>query len=420
MIPMIICLFTVFFAISYFAGLWSDAVIAGYGSKSSIFTRMSFGGCTVFVIGMIVCLTGSFLAAPPVACLFVAAAAVAATGIAGAAAVRGKNTGKPMISQLKELSKQDLFLALAVIAVIAFQVFAAMSYCSQDTEVLRGTDTAVFVYERGVLYPSDPMMLFIGCLASAAGLHPLSMIFTVLPAVFITLYCVCYLAVINTVCDKRSGQITAFATVTLLNIWGFQSRDLIPFTMLLKWFSTGSFVIHALLNILAVLLILYMRNRPETANEYDPDGSEEWEMKNHKIINSRNLAIGLAALTVLLIGTVIVLNSKINRLYDATVNLQSDMNKRCAIYEFTPDGGEAEGYLIKGSDGKLSFIGGGGAENAEALGEFLASYGTDIDKWYVYGDDDDNSGAMKQLLDSGSAGAKEVYVINRTKLEGIK
>ncbi len=179
-------------------------------------------------------------------------------------------------------------------------------------------------------------------------------------------------------------------------------------------------MIHGLLNMAAVILIRYFENRPkireETGMEYGDDYSEEWDMQKHRIINARNLAIALGVLALALICIVFVLNSKINRLYDATVNLQTDMNSRSSIYEFTGDDGNTAGYLIKNSDGKFVFVGGGSRSNADALSEFFDRYGSTVSEWYVYGDDDENAGAMREMIDRSKVNVEKIYVIDREEM----
>ena len=143
-------------------------------------------------------------------------------------------------------------------------------------------------------------------------------------------------------------------------------------------------------------------------------------MKKHKIINARNLAIAIALLTVALLALVFVLNSKINSLHDVTAALQEDMDKRCGLYEFAPADGQTQGYLLKESDGTLTFIGGGPKENAEALKVFLAAYGDSITNWYVYGEDEENSGAMREVISSGAVDAQNIYVLDRKEIDDIK
>ena len=95
------------------------------------------------------------------------------------------------------------------------------------------------------------------------------------------------------------------------------------------------------------------------------------------------------------------------------------MNRRCSIYEFTPDGEETEGYLIRESDGKITFVGGGGAQNSDALRDFLDKYGY-VANWYVYGTDEDNAGAMYELISDQSVSPDNIYVIDRQEITGIR
>ena len=88
------------------------------------------------------------------------------------------------------------------------------------------------------------------------------------------------------------------------------------------------------------------------------------------------------------------------------------------MYEFIPEGKGVEGYLLQGSDGTISFIGGGSAENSEDLAEFLEKYGSVVNNWYVYGDSDEDSGAMNKILSSGQVMADNVYVITREEITG--
>ena len=205
--------------------------------------------------------------------------------------------------------------------------------------------------------------------------------------------------------------------MVLLNLWGYQSDVLIRFSLLIRWFGLGVFFVHGLLNTAAVILTVYLQSRPPKAvspqNEDtdDKDDPEELDMKK-----ARNLAVAIGVIAVVMIAAVFVLNNKINKLYAATVNLQTDMNSRCSIYEFAPGGGDTAGYLIKNSDGTLVFTGGGSSDNADELSEFFDRYGNDIAKWYVYGDDEENAGAMRKLSESGSVNIDKVYVIDAKEL----
>ena len=139
-------------------------------------------------------------------------------------------------------------------------------------------------------------------------------------------------------------------------------------------------------------------------------------MKKHKIINARNLAIALGLLAVAMLALVFVLNNKINTLHDSTVNLQQALNDRCAVYEFSTAPGKAEGYLIQGSDGSLTMIGGGAEENAQALYDFLEEHGTNLTAWYLYGTDLEDAGACAICVNHMGVSVGETFILDRYKI----
>ena len=407
-----IIIFIVFYILAFIAGIWSDDASSEEGG--SIIYRLSFGGCGVILAGMIAGTVCGITKLSAGVCICVFILLIAALGIAGF--VIRKKRGIP--SCRIRISKA--FLPFAI--VVAAEVFAVIFYRTDLTDALCGIRTATAVFDSGYGSAADPMMVFIGALCHIFGIHPLLFIHAMLPATLIVLYNLCYLALIDIVTDKDSERIAAFLTVAALNIWGYQSDALIPVTLLLEWFGTGVYIVHGLLTMLAVILIRHQRSRSADEevliedNETPEDISEEWDMNRHKIINARNLAIALGVLAVSLIFVVIVLNNKINKLYDATVNLQAELNGRCSMYEFSPEG-KVEGYLLRAGDGTLSFIGGGSEKNADELRDFLSKYGNSITNWYVYGDDDENSGAARTLISEGVVGVEGIYVINREETD---
>lgn len=137
-------------------------------------------------------------------------------------------------------------------------------------------------------------------------------------------------------------------------------------------------------------------------------------MKKHPIINARNLAIALGVIAAALVVLVYMLNNKINRLYDATVNLETDLNSRCSIYEFCPqEGADPTGFLIKDSQGRLTMIGGGGIDDTDEIYDFIIQYGNVIDTWYVYGSEDADRGAYDGCVIYKDLEIKNVYAIER-------
>lgn len=413
--------FAAFYMLSVFAGSISDPVMSRLGAKKSLIFRTVFGGCIVMITGMAVCLVGGIFTLPTYICAVIAAAIIIITGLAGTVAGRSNRAEGSYIPS--SVTATAVLLTAVSAAVVAGQIYGIHVLRFEDPAAIRNIGIATYVFESGKMCVADPMMLFTGTVSSILHVHPLELVYTVLPSAFVLFYYLCYLEVICTVCSGN-GRFVAFMAVAALNLWGYQSEVLIPATLLLSWFGTWVFVIHGLLNVAAVVAILYVKNKPErpadAVSVYDDDLMEEWDMNKHRIINARNLAIALGVLAVALAGFVIVLNSKINKLYDATVNLQQDLYSRCSIYEFVPQTGRTEGYLVRTGNNQLTFIGGGSSENAEELEDFIKQYGTDITDWYVYADDEENAGAMHSLESGGQIVINAVYVIDRKEIKGLE
>ncbi len=386
--------------------------------KDRIF-GISSCGCAVILAGIISSVICGLINAP-VAVNAVAFAVIAVLLCVFIIVIAKRSASDKALPDGKIKAEYIIEAAAGIIAV-ALQIYAVMHYRFENASAIKGIEAATRVFESGRAYFADPMMVFIGTISRIISVHPLIFIYAAAP-VFITLY---YLCAFGVICEVLRGRarFAAFVAVCVLNVWGYQSERLIAVTLLISWFGTWVFVVHGLLSVAAVQLIRYVRTLPDTgANTSEPvteeTDPEEWDMKNHKIINARNLAIALGVLAAFLLFAVFILNSKINKLYAATVNLQEDLNSRCGMYEFIPEGKGAEGYLIQGSDGTVSFIGGGGAENSEDLAQFLERYGSVVNNWYVYGNSDEDLGAMSKLLSSGQVMADNVYVITREEITG--
>ncbi len=410
-----ILFFVCFYLAALLTGSWGDVILDRLKAKRSPVFALAFGGCSVLAVSMAVCLAGAALSAKPSVCATVSVIVTAALAAAG---LMKKRAGTVHHEKPHMSTDDKVFAAIAAVSVL-LQIVAVTVFRYGNSKALLCVPTATRIFESGRLEFGDPMMLFTGVVASILHMHPLRVIYVILPAVLITLYYLCLIEVICTVCRGRS-RIFALAALVMLNLWGYQSDVLIPLTLLISWYSAGVYIVHGLLGILAIILIRYFEGKGEITqeDEIDDDIPEEWDMKKHRIINARNLAIALGVLAVILAAAVVVLNNKINKLYDATVNLQTDMNGRCSIYEFTTSGGEKAGYLIKGSDGTMTFVGGGPADNADELAEFLDRYGNEITQWYVYGDDDADSGAMNKLTESAKVNVGKIYVIDRKEITG--
>ncbi|MBR6159596.1 MAG: hypothetical protein IKQ40_04775, partial [Lachnospiraceae bacterium] len=400
----------IFIVISLAAGSWAVCLPGDMADRRiPLPLRFSVGGCLVILLSMLVCLAGAPFALSAQTAFGIMIAVLVFACIAGIAVERKKGIKAGPVARL-HIRIADIVLIVIAVILFVIQVTVVLNFDFEQTGSLRCIPAATAVYDSGRLFMADPMMLLEGTLSYVTKIHPLIFICNMTAVPLLLLYYMCYLSVAGCLLGGRS-RIFAFIVTELLCIRGYQSEWMIPATLLMSWYGIWVFIVHGLLNI-AVIVIIYTAREKEAARyrswdfeeheETQEDIPEEWDMKKHKIINARNLAIAIALLTVALLALVFVLNSKINSLHDVTVALQEDMDKRCGLYEFAPADGQTQGYLLKESDGTLTFIGGGPKENAEALKVFLAAYGDSITNWYVYGEDEENSGAMREVISSGA------------------
>ena len=410
-----ILIFILFFAISYVLGSWGDVMMTKLNRDTSVPFKIASGGCIFILTGMAVSLICGALYLPTTITAILVLVIIIMIAAAGLFVRKRTASCGPRIT----FDIPGIVMTAVSAMIVAFQVYGVRTYSFDNAYAMEGFGIATKVFESGRVFLTDPMMLMTGQLARVSGIHPLRLIYSDLPATLITFYYVCYAALIFEVTDGYK-RFVSFVAATLLNLYGYQSQMLIGATLLLSWTGTWVFIIHGLCGTAAVILVACIRKLPDEtggeAPEYNDELLEEWDMKKHRIINARNLAIALGVLAVALIGTIVVLNSKINSLYAATVNLQEDMNSRCAMYEFVTAAGKPEGYLLRASDGTLSFIGGGSSANADELAAFIGKYGNTVTKWYVYGEDEESSGAMRALTSKGTIDAEKVFVISTEEL----
>ena len=162
--------------------------------------------------------------------------------------------------------------------------------------------------------------------------------------------------------------------------------------------------------------LVYEKNKLQEEETIDDDVTdefyeEEWDMKKHKILNMRNMAIALGMLLVAMIACVFLLNYKINNLYSATVALEEAARGKVSMYEYIPEGSDhAQATLMVSGDGNVSVYGGGAKENGQGLYEFITEHTLNVDRWYLYGHDDDNIGAFDYCRNLGITVDKCYYM----------
>ena len=160
-----------------------------------------------------------------------------------------------------------------------------------------------------------------------------TLLYSFLPIIMIPAYYYCYYLLSDCLFTDKVYARFMVLIICVINLWGCQSKPLLPATMLYCWFHPASVIIHGLLPLLLYLILNKIRDMDRNTGteegllENDYYKWEEEEMKNHKIVNSRNLAITLIIVVILFAGSVFVMNRKINSLYDTTVNLQKQVEE---------------------------------------------------------------------------------------------
>ena len=254
----------------------------------------------------------------------------------------------------KSLPGIVLFSVFCILVIV--QIVVAVKFETISTSALENMKYATFCYENGSFNINAPYMSILGLICRAVGIHPLIFIHSVSPIVMITLCMGAYVylfATIYTPAPVKTGEpvtvnagcgsednmpdyyVAVYASaiaLCILNIFGYQSELLMPYTLLGGYFTGQCLIVHFLLPIASARIEMYFRKqrtigKHEDVDNPDDDYLEEWDMKKHKIINARNLAIALGLVTVILLASIVVLNNKINTLYDATVNLQNEITQ---------------------------------------------------------------------------------------------
>ena len=209
--------------------------------------------------------------------------------------------------------------------------------------------------------------------------------------------------------------------VVFLHLFGFYSEKAATVSLFLNPFSIGAVVIHAIMPLILLGYIVKEEKikaflaEPEesegTVSEEDEEYLEEWDMKKHKILNIRNMAIAFVALFVLFAATVFVLNSKINSLYGATVALEEAANTKMSVYELNGADGNVLLTMMISPDGTVTAIDGGGREEAESCEDFIRKYTDKIDKWYIYSEESKDKGA-RDYCDENGIDIVETFVVS--------
>ena len=343
------------------------------------------------------------------------------------------------------VSRLNFVFSGLILFLLVLQILFVIRFAYDQPNAISVLSDATLACDTGRIVVSSPLMMLYAWLSILVRVHPLTLIYTIAPVFLLPMYYGIEWSLAKKLFSiwktdekgilKQSPESDTDACllfmlfIMLLQLFGYQSGFLIRTTLLFSYFSEEAFFIHALLPfILWFVLDRADRKRErffiedgrqkqeeavralkppaegEAADESDEltESEEEWDMK-HKFINTRNLAIAVLALFVILAGTVFILNRKINNLYTATVSLQESMGDGVRVYEFIPEGEEsAVAYVAKQTNGALIVIGGGPKEFGDQLFDFLESYGGAVDAWYLKGKTPEDTGAYEACLNLGT------------------
>lgn len=286
---------------------------------------------------------------------------------------------------------------LDIILIITATVIAAL-FTTPPVSGLEAIGLATKVYGGASFMMNAPVMSCLGLICRLFKALPITVALKVLPFILVPACFVAY-AYLSVVLDEEKKGIAPilFFIIILLQVWGYQSEAFIPYTLLLSWYRGETLLVHLILPIALAFLIRRIKKKPniETAREQElrSDGCREAERKDeddemkHKYINVKNLSIALLVLAVLSVGAILLLNRKINNLYEATVNLQSAVEGKGDFAKYSGIDEDVKGYVIRSAEGAVTVIDGGGYDEGSGMLELITKYGSSVDTWYLLGDE---------------------------------
>ena len=288
-------------------------------------------------------------------------------------------------------------------------------------------------YILGLLFSATCIAIAGGFIISesafeASGYYESSIAITILSVILTILYLAVYFMISKQLYTERNDRMIFMMLSIWIHLFGFYTEEAAKISLFLSPVSIGSIVIHGLLPILLWLYLKYedkikdyfseqtlQSDDIENANSDDFEEIEdEWDMKKHKIINIRNMAIAFLALLIVFVAVTYVLNSKINSLYNATVVLENAANTKMSVYELKADDGSVVLTLTVSPDGTAVAVDGGAEENGQESFEFIKDHVDKVNKWYLFGKEPENKGAYDFCVERGLV-IDETYVISGIK-----
>lgn len=306
---------------------------------------------------------------------------------------------------------------------------------TNDTEEQKKSQTKVKRLEAVVcvLFISAMIILSGGIVISRtlyedSAFYEAGIITKVLGGICILIYACIYYLISRQLFKKKSERVLFVYFAILLHLFADYSEMAMVFSVIMNPFSVASIIIHAVLPVI-VLLYLTFEDKIKTFIEadaedenasakYDEEGApitdseeipEEWDMKKHKILNMRNMAVAFLAFFILFMAAIFVLNSKINSLYEATILLENAANTKMTVDEHKDAEGVVDVTVMVSPDGNVTVIGGGDRTSGTEVYEMISKYTDKVDKWYLY--EEEERGAYDFCIEHGIE-IPETYVLS--------
>lgn len=255
-------------------------------------------------------------------------------------------------------------------------------------------------------------------------------VITIASVLAIISFFVIYYLISTEIFNKISDRLIFLGTVLVLHLFATYTLASVKYSIFLYPLSIGSILLHDFMPFSLWVLLCRLRiseehesskrldSTNEPINEQDDNYEEEWDLKKHKILNMRNMTIAFIAFLLVFVASVVVLNSKINSLYNVTAAITKATEDKVSLYEFKPKGSEetAATMMVTG-EGTVTVIGGGSDENGQELYDFISERTVKVDNWYLHADDDDNRGAMYVCISKGLI-VENVYVLTGVEAVG--
>lgn len=232
-------------------------------------------------------------------------------------------------------------------------------------------------------------------------------VITIIAVLSIMAFLILYLLISLELFENAVDRLIFMGIIVILHLFAGYTIDSLKISIFLNPLTVGSVILHDFMPFALLMTLMKLRQEKPEINEDnvtidDENYEEEWDLKKHKIINIRNTAIAIALLALMFVAGMLILNSKINNLYNATVALEKATEDKISYFELKGKGSDnvIASLMITG-EGTAIVTGGGSEENGNDLMKFITDHTTRVDRWYIYSNDEKDRGAFDFCYNKG-------------------